>query len=392
MQIYLVGGAVRDRLLGETVGERDWVVVGAVAGELEKLGYRRVGRSFPVFLHPQTGEEYALARTERKTGPGYRGFEVCADPGVTLEDDLLRRDLTINAMAEAADGTLVDPYGGQADLQARRLRHVSDAFREDPVRILRAARFAARFGNLGFHLDSSTLALMREMVTAGEADALVPERVWRETELALRTQHPEIYFEILFDCGALPIVFPELASAFDQAAGTAGNTALASLLAATRLTPAPEVRFAALIAGMDTSGHSGQGDHDLHRADLARALCQRVGAPNSYRELAVQVAGWQARCRQANRLSASQLLELLEAIDVFRRPERFDDFLLACEAVHRGYNGEDAFPQSDWLRTARDAAAAVQPADLMAKGFSGPQLGDAIRAARCEAIAGALAS
>ena len=214
MQTYLVGGAVRDRLLGLPVGERDWVVVGATPEALERQGYRRVGRSFPVFIHPETGEEYALARTERKTGPGYRGFDVHADPSVTLEEDLLRRDLTINAIAESADGTLVDPFGGVGHLQQRVLQHVSPAFREDPVRILRVARFAARFHGLGFRVAPSTVALMRAMVNEGEAAALVAERVWHETELALGTAHPDVYFEVLRDCGALGVIFPELEALF----------------------------------------------------------------------------------------------------------------------------------------------------------------------------------
>src|SRR5215831_4758529 len=214
MQVYLVGGAVRDRLLGRAVSERDWVVVGATPAELEQAGYIPVGRDFPVFLHPKTKEEHALARLERKVAPGYRGFATEFSPDVTLEDDLRRRDLTINAMAEDAGGQIVDPYGGRRDLDAHLLRHVSDAFVEDPVRILRVARFAARFAGLGFRVADETRALMRRIVDAGEAHTLVPERVWQETERALREAHPEVFFETLRACGALAVIFPEIDALF----------------------------------------------------------------------------------------------------------------------------------------------------------------------------------
>ncbi len=291
MQTYLVGGAVRDRLLGEPAAERDWVVVGATPAELEQAGFRRVGRSFPVFLHPDTGEEYALARTERKTGPGYHGFEFCTDSGVTLEQDLQRRDLTINAIAENADGELIDPWGGQRDLDARLLRHVDDAFREDPVRILRVARFAARFHRLGFRIAADTLQLMTEMVAAGEVSALMPERVWKETDTALGTDHPEVFFQVLRDCGALRIIYPELEALFGVPQPEryhpeidTGVHTLMCLQQATRLNASREVRYAVLVhdLGKATTSPDLWPSHPAHEqrsVELARLLSRRIGVP-----------------------------------------------------------------------------------------------------------------
>jgi tRNA nucleotidyltransferase (CCA-adding enzyme) len=401
MQTYLVGGAVRDRLLGLPVSERDWVVVGATPAELEQLGYRRVGASFPVFLHPATGEEYALARTERKSGPGYRGFEVRAEPDVTLEDDLRRRDLTINAMAEDADGRIIDPYGGQADLAARRLQHVSDAFREDPVRILRVARFAARFASLGFSVAPATLQLMREMVQAGEAAALVPERVWQETATALGTERPDVFIATLRECGALAVIMPEV----DRLWGVpqparwhpeidTGVHLLMALQQSAIASPKPEVRFAVLThdLGKGTSPpgswpkHAG---HEQRSADLAAALCERLGAPNRFRELAVAVARYHGLCHRALELRAGTVLKILEGIDAFRRPERFADFLAACEADARGRLGlsQAPYPQAAWLRTAFGAARAVDAAALAAQGLAGTALGQALQERRIRAVA-----
>ena len=403
MQNYLVGGAVRDRLLGEPVGERDWVVVGATPDEMTAAGYRQVGRSFPVFIHPDTGEEYALARTERKTGPGYHGFEFDAAPTVTLEQDLLRRDLSINAMAEDASGTVIDPYGGRADLEARRLRHVSDAFREDPVRILRVARFAARFTRLGFTVDPTTLALMRSMVDAGEADALVAERVWRETESALRTDNPDVFLRVLQDCGALRAVYPELAALFGvpqpeqhHPEVDTGVHVLLALAAAARLSSSPEVRFAVMCHDLG-KGATPAAEWPKHRgherlgAELLQALCDRVGAPNRYRELAEQVTLYHGLCHRADELKPATILKLLENTDAFRRPERFAEFLLACEADARGRTGlEDRdYPQARLLARARDAAAAVEPQQFLTRGLRGAQLGEALRQARLDAIAAA---
>lgn len=404
MQTYLVGGAVRDRLLGLPVRERDWVVVGATPGELETLGYRRVGASFPVFLHPKTGEEHALARTERKTGPGYRGFAIDADPSVTLEEDLRRRDLTINAMAEDPAGGIIDPYGGQADLAARQLRHVSDAFREDPVRILRVARFAARFAPLGFRVAPGTLQLMREMVAAGEAAALVPERVWQETERALSSARPDVFIATLKDCGALAVIFPEVAALWGvpQVADwhpevDTGTHLLLALEQAARLSPRAEVRFAVLVhdLGKGTTPpaewprHIG---HEERGVALVEALCRRLGAPNRFRELGCAMARWHGLCHRALELRPPTILRLLEGVDAWRRAGRFEDFLLACEADARGRSGraDTPYPQAALLRRCLQAAQAVDAASLVAAGLAAEALREALREARTRAIAACL--
>ena len=314
MQVYLVGGAVRDGLLGLPVRERDWVVVGATPPELEAQGYRPVGRDFPVFLHPGTGEEYALARVERKTGPGYRGFVTGPSADVTLEQDLQRRDLTVNAMARASDGTLIDPYEGRADLEARLLRHVSPAFSEDPVRILRVARFLARFAPLGFRVAPGTLALMRAMVAAGEAQALVPERVWKELERALGEPEPARAFEVLQECGALAVLAPRLADALARDA----PATLAPLRAAVASGLSPAQRWAALVAPLGEAA--------------AEALALELHAPNEFRELAAAAArllGLPAG-RATEPLSATDRLACYERCDALRRPERFEAALTAA--------------------------------------------------------------
>lgn len=406
MQSYLVGGAVRDRLLGLPVRERDWVVVGSTPAALEALGYRRVGVSFPVFLHPETGEEYALARTETKTGPGYRGFAVRADPGVTLAEDLRRRDLTINAMAEDAAGQIIDPYGGRADLETRLLRHVSDAFREDPVRILRVARFAARFHDRGFRVAPQTRQLMQEMVTAGEAGALVPERVWQETESALAESRPDIYLSVLRDCGALAAVFPEVEALFGvpqpenwHPEVDTGVHLLMALEQAARISPKPEVRFAVLVHDLGKGvtprdqwpRHSG---HEERSVELTLGLCHRLGVPNRYRDLGAAVARYHGLCHLALELRPGTILDLLEGVDAFRRGARFEDFLLACEADARGRRGLEShpYPQAALLRAARAAAGQVSPAALAAGGLTGEALGEALRQARARAIAAACAA
>ncbi|HEY1724361.1 MAG TPA: multifunctional CCA tRNA nucleotidyl transferase/2'3'-cyclic phosphodiesterase/2'nucleotidase/phosphatase [Steroidobacteraceae bacterium] len=309
MQVYLVGGAVRDDLLGLPASERDWVVVGATPEELERVGFRSVGREFPVFLHPETHEEYALARLERKTAPGYRGFETRFSPDVTLEQDLQRRDLTINAMARSADGALIDPYGGQRDLEQRLLRHVSAAFVEDPVRVLRVARFAARLATLGFKLAPETRALLRAMVDSGEINALVPERVWREMQRALGETTPEVFFDLLQECGALAVLLPELQW---------GETERVALRRAVRIGGEPAVRFAALLATTP--------------AENITALCERLRVPNEFRELALLGARLQERLARATTLDAPRMLELLEAADAFRRPDRFAQLLRVAQA------------------------------------------------------------
>jgi len=400
MRIYLVGGAVRDRLLGLPARERDWVVVGATGAELEALGYRRVGQEFPVYLHPDTREEYALARTERKTGPGYRGFAVRAHPDVTLEEDLARRDLTINAMAEAADGAVIDPWGGRRDLDDRVLRHVSDAFREDPVRILRAARFAARYHALGFRVADATLLLMREMVAAGEVDALVPERVWKETQGALAEARPDIFFRVLREAGALRIVFPEIDRLFGVPQPArwhpeidTGEHTLMVLRAAARRGDDNTVRFAALVhdLGKGTTPNSEWPKHIGHEqrgVQLIRALCERLGVPNRYRDLACAVAKYHGVAHRAAELRPETILKVLEALDAFRRPERLNAFLAACAADVRGRTGheDDAYPQADRFLAALQAARAIRAGDVAAPGLAAEALGAALRRARIAAI------
>lgn len=403
MDIYLVGGAVRDELLGLPVGERDWVVVGATQEEMERAGYRPVGRDFPVFLHPQSNEEYALARTERKTAPGYRGFAVNASPEVTLEEDLQRRDLTVNAIARAADGALADPWGGRRDLEARVLRHVSPAFAEDPVRILRTARLAARFHELGFTVAPETMALMRDMVAAGEVDALVPERVWQETRRALETARPDVFLEVLRDCGALAVVFPEIDALFGvpqpprwHPEVDTGVHLLLCMHAAARLGLDAETRFAVLLhdLGKGTTppqfwpAHHG---HEDRSVTLARRLCERLRVPTAFRELAEIVARYHGLCHRAAELRPATVLKLLEGTDAFRRPERFAKFLLACEADLKGRTGlENApYPQAALLQRALEAAAAVDPKPLVDDGLGGEQLRNALRDARAAAIAAA---
>ncbi len=403
MRVYLVGGAVRDRLLGLPVGERDWVVVGATPEELVRRGYQSVGREFPVFLHPQTHEEYAVARLERKVAPGYRGFTTQFSPAVTLEEDLRRRDLTINAMAESEAGEVIDPYGGQADLAARRLRHVSEAFVEDPVRILRVARFAARFAALGFTVADDTLQLMQRMTAAGEVSALVPERVWQETERALGEARPEVFFETLRACGALAVIFPELDALFGvpqpprwhPEVDTGVHVMLALRYAADAGAPAA-VRFAVLAHDLGKArtprahwpSHHG---HEELGVPLIEALCERLKVPNGHRELAVLAGRYHTRVHRAGELKAATLLTLLENCDALRRPERFAELLLACEADARGRTGLESapYPQVAYLQQVRAAAAAVALTEEERRGLRGAEIGAELRRRRLEAIAAA---
>ncbi len=404
MKIYKVGGCVRDRLLGLPVTDNDWVVVGATPEEMIAAGFKPVGKDFPVFLHPQTKEEYALARTERKTGPGYTGFAFHASPEVTLEDDLARRDLTINAMAETEDGQIIDPYGGLQDLENRLLRHVSPAFVEDPVRILRVARFAARFRPLGFRIADETLALMKRMVDNGEVDALVPERVWQETVRALGEKMPQVFFEVLRECGALARLFPEI----DRLFGVPQNpdhhpeidTGVHTLLVleqAARLSPEPMVRFAALVHDV------GKGltppelwpkhpDHEARGVPLVEDICARYKVPKAFRDLAVLVTRYHLHYHRAAELAPGELLDLFEALDAFRRPERFERFLLACEADSRGRPGyENAdFEQPDLLRATLAAAARIHGGDLAREGLKGKAVAEELRRRREAAIRAAL--
>lgn len=358
MQVYLVGGAIRDELLGLPVPERDWVVVGATPEELQRAGYRAVGREFPVFLHPETGEEYALARLERKTGPGYRGFETRFSPEVTLEQDLQRRDLTINAMARALDGTLVNPYGGRRDLGQRLLRHVSPAFIEDPVRVLRVARFAARLAALGFTVAPETGELMRRMVQQGEISALVPERVWREMQRALGETSPEVFFDVLQDCGALAVLLPELHW---------GTQSRSALQRAARISAEPSVRLAVLLADV--------------APEKIGALCDRLRVPNDYRELALLTARLHQRIANAAALDAAGLLELLEAADAFRRPDRFG---LLMHATQARCDTDDALHSAIAVALVTAAGVTVPPEQLAQ--LKGIAIAAAYRAARIERL------
>ncbi len=399
MQVYLVGGAVRDELLGLPVSERDWCVVGSTPDELESQGYRPVGKDFPVFLHPDTGEEYALARTERKTAAGYHGFAFNTSPDVTIEDDLERRDLTINALARDADGELIDPFGGKADLDARLLRHVSAAFSEDPVRVLRVAKFAARFHALGFRIAEPTLELMRKMVDNGEVDALVPDRVWKETETALQTAGSRYFFEALRDCGALARVFPEVDALFGVPQPEkwhpeidTGVHIMMVLDQAEKLTPSGAVRFAALVHDLGKAttpryklpSHQG---HEARSVKLIRKMAERLPVPKAWRELACIVAEYHTHCHKALELKPATVLKALERTDAFRRPERFEDFLLACEADARGRLGlEDrAYPQADYLRGALAAANEVNAGEVAGR-HEGKDIPSAIRRARQSAL------
>ena len=406
MQRYLVGGAVRDALLGVQGGDRDWVVVGARAQELIEAGYTPVGKDFPVFLHPQTREEHALARTERKTAAGYHGFEVHADPSVTLEDDLLRRDLTINAIAQDEAGTLIDPHGGQRDLRAKVLRHVSPAFAEDPVRILRLARFAARFTE--FMVAPQTLELMRSMVAAGEVDALVPERVWQELARGLMEAKPSRMFEVLRECGALQRLLPEV----DRLWGVpqradyhpevdTGVHLMMVLDMAAHLNTSLAVRFACLghDLGKGTTPaevlprHLG---HEQRSVDLVRLVCDRLRVPVACRELAEVVAREHGNIHRSGEFNAAAIQRLLDRCDAWRRPERFADALLACECDARGRLGmeNDPYPQRVRLLSALAAAQAIDAAAIAAsaieRGLSGSAIGSVVSEARVNAIAAAI--
>ncbi|WP_427914677.1 multifunctional CCA addition/repair protein [Ramlibacter sp. MMS24-I3-19] len=407
MQTYMVGGAVRDALLGLPVNDRDWVVVGASPYEMALAGFLPVGRDFPVFLHPETREEYALARTERKTGRGYHGFAFHADPGVTLEEDLARRDLTINAMAQDGAGTVIDPFHGRADLQARVLRHVTDAFREDPVRILRLARFAARFAD--FAVAPETLQLMRDMVEAGEVDALVAERVWQELARGLMEATPSRMFEVLRACGALARLLPEV----DRLWGVpqradyhpevdTGVHLMMVLDMSARLAASLPVRFACLVhdLGKGTTPehvlpkHIG---HEERSARLLKQVARRLRVPTECNELADVVAREHGNIHRSGEFGAAALVRLLERCDAFRKPQRFADILLACECDARGRLGSEERPYTQRerllgaLRAAQQVVTSEVAQEAQARGLEGPRVGELIHAARIEAVASALA-
>ena len=407
MKTYLVGGAVRDGLLGITGADRDWVVVGSTPQAMVALGFTPVGKDFPVFLHPQTHEEYALARTERKTAPGYKGFVVHASPEVTLEEDLARRDLTINAMAQANDGSVVDPFGGQRDLQNKVLRHVTDAFREDPVRILRVARLAARYPE--FSVAPQTMALMQDMVRAGEVNALVSERVWQELAKGLMAKQPSRMLQVLRDCGALKILLPEVDRLYgvpqppEHHPEIDTGVHLEMVLDETAHVHAPlEVRFAALChdLGKGTTDktllprHIG---HEQRSVKLLRGLCERWRVPVPCRELAEVVAREHGHVHGAMSFGADALLRLLVRCDAIRRPDRFERVLMACECDARGRLGlqDRHYPQAAHLHNMLKAALSVDTASLsalaMQQGLSGMEVGAQIEQARVKAIASALA-
>lgn len=400
MEIYLVGGCVRDQLLGLETKDHDWVVVGSTPEEMLKQDFRQVGKDFPVFLHPKTNEEYALARTERKTAAGYAGFSFHTSSDVTLEEDLIRRDLTINAIALSDDGTLIDPFNGQADIEAKILRHVSSAFVEDPVRILRVARFAARFADLGFTIADETQQLMIEMVNNGEVDSLVAERVWQETMRALNEKTPARYFEILRDCGALKKLFPEI----NQLWGVpqpeehhpeidSGIHTMMVLTQAAKLSDDPKVRFAALVhdLGKGTTPEDEWPKHIAHESrgvPLVEALCDRYRIPNDYRELAVIVTKYHLHYHRAAEITDKTFLSTLESLDAFRRPERFELFLLACEADSRGRTGyeEKHFEQPEIFHKAFNAAKNLNTKELVAQGLKGKEIKDELAKQRIQAI------
>lgn len=398
---YLVGGAVRDGLLGLEPRERDWVVVGGTPEDLLAQGFRQVGSSFPVFLHPENAEEYALARRERKKGHGYHGFEVDFHPDVTLEEDLLRRDLTVNAMARGEDGELIDPYGGARDLEQRVLRHVSSAFREDPLRVLRVARFAARLAPLGFTVHRDTLDLMAQMSASGELDHLVPERVWTEIAGAMASARPAVFIEVLRACGALGVLLPEVEAQFGvpqperyhPEIDTGIHVLMAMEQAAQRNARAPVV-FSLLVhdLGKALTPREEWPSHKRHEQrglKPVRALCDRLRVPAAWRELALKVTALHLRCHQSLEMRPESVLKLLDAGDFLRRPEYLEDFILACQADYLGRAGlEDRpYPQADFLQKSLQAALSVQARDLDIEGLEGRKVGEKLRRARVAAIA-----
>ncbi|WP_113626722.1 multifunctional CCA addition/repair protein [Pectobacterium peruviense] len=401
MKIYLVGGAVRDSLLGLPVTEKDWVVVGATPEHLLAQGYQQVGKDFPVFLHPVSRDEYALARTERKSGKGYTGFVCHAEPDVTLEQDLLRRDLTINAIARTERGDLIDPYHGRLDLENRVLRHVSDAFSEDPLRVLRVARFAARFAHLGFQIAEETMALMQKMAHEGELAYLTPERVWKETEKALGTSSPDVYFQVLRDCGALAVLFPEIDNLYGVPAPAkwhpeidTGIHTMMTVAMAARLSPDIDVRFATLCHDLGKGltppelwpRHLGHGPAGVK---LVEALCQRLRVPNPIRDLAKLVAEYHDLIHTVQVLQPKTLLKLFDAIDVWRKPQRLEQLALTSEADARGRAGfeENPYPQGNYLREAFRVASQVSSASVVADGFKGIDVRNELARRRIHALA-----
>ncbi len=402
MQIFLVGGAVRDTLLNYPVREKDWVVIGETPESMIAQGFMPVGKDFPVFLHPKTQEEYALARTERKVAPGYKGFTVHASPDVTLEDDLIRRDLTINAIAQHEDGTLIDPFGGQQDLEARIFRHVSPAFREDPVRILRLARFAARYAHLGFTIADETLSLMKQMVTDGETTHLVPERVWAELNKALTDQSPSSFFYTLKECHALKSIFPEIDRLFGVPQPSkhhpevdTGVHTLMVLEQAAKLSDKPTIRLAALLhdlgkAETDKDKWPSHHGHEQLGIPVLNRLCKRLRVPKAYKILATHVMFYHTHCHRVFDIKASTLVDMLAKLGAFKANSSVvDDFLLACKADARGRTGFESvdYPQENYILEAAKAACSVDTSEITKGELQGAAIGEAIRRLRIKAVA-----
>ncbi|KXU37050.1 multifunctional CCA tRNA nucleotidyl transferase/2'3'-cyclic phosphodiesterase/2'nucleotidase/phosphatase [Ventosimonas gracilis] len=400
MQIYQVGGAVRDRLLGRPQTDRDWVVVGATAKQMQDLGFRAVGADFPVFLHPETGEEYALARTERKTGKGYGGFSFHASPEVTLEEDLKRRDLTINALAEDPRGRIIDPWGGQRDLAARVLRHVSPAFAEDPLRVLRVARFAARYAPLGFTVADETLALMQTLSQSGELEYLSAERLWKEISRALMEPCPQVFIRLLRKCGALARLLPEVNALFGvpqppqhHPEVDTGEHVLAVLRQCAKHNQPLSVRWCCLLHDLGKAATPKEQwpkhhEHEQLGLKLVAAVNQRLKVPRDLAELSLLTCEYHSHAHRALELQPKTLWKLLQKFDLLRRPQRFADFIAACEMDARGRSGfeECAYPQAHYLRGAASAVQAVSVKPLLERGFSGEQLGRELNSARLYAL------
>lgn len=388
METYLVGGAVRDKLMGLPVKDRDWVVVGATVEEMLALNYKQVGKDFPVFLHPETKEEYALARTERKVAPGHTGFEICSDPTVTLLEDLERRDLTINAIAETPDGEIIDPLGGRNDLHDRILRHVSDAFTEDPLRVLRVARFASRFQRMGFIVAERTKRYMRYITASGELDTLVPERIWKELDLSLKTYGPFRFLEVLRDCDALKIILPEVDKLFGVPQPEqhhpeidTGKHIILCMKEARKLTDDPAVLYATLVHDVgkgltpeeEWPRHIG---HEKRGLDALKDIERRLPVPKDYARLARLVCEHHTKLHRVQELRPQTLLKLLDSLDAFRRPDTVDRFLLACEADARGRTGleQREYPQGAYLKAVHEAVLAIDNGAVLADaGDASPQ-------------------
>lgn len=399
MQVYLVGGAVRDSLLGHPYQEKDYVVVGATPEHMLAQGFQPVGKDFPVFLHPKTKEEYALARTERKSGKGYHGFQFFTDTTVSLEEDLIRRDLTINAIAMDQDGKIYDPYGGQTDLENKTLRHVSEAFAEDPLRVLRVARFAARYSSYGFHIASETLQLMQTMAESGELDALTPERVWKETSRALLEDHADIYFQTLRDCGALKHLFPEIDALFGvpqrpeyHPEVDCGIHTLMSLQQACKSNYSLDVRFAVLVhdLGKALTPVNELPRHIMHEERGVKPvteLCERLKVPTQTRQLALSVCKEHLKCHQIMSLKPGTVWRLLQRLDVLRRPERVEAFVQACECDARGRLGlEDRpYPQAQYMLDAMQVVRSVKVQDLP-ENIKGAEIGEMLIQYRIDAL------